>query len=118
MNPLTGVVAGGATSSLASIETLACASGETEASVEGEANVDDDTNTPGTKEAAEPAQFLLLGQEEYLEHRAPLCLLALASVGGRLASCDTQGVIKVWTSTPETATLATFISGSPGTLGT
>jgi hypothetical protein len=53
-------------------------------------------------------------------------LLALSGPGGRAASCDSGGVIKVrllhpppstqvWSSTPAPTTLATFISGAPVT---
>merc|ERR1719234_2800594 len=59
------------------------------------------------------SQYLVLGQEEYKEHRAPVTLISLSSVGGSIASCDSSGVIKVWSSSPSPATLATFISGSP-----
>ena len=42
------------------------------------------------------SSYLVLGQEDYKEHRAPVNLLALSSVGGKVASCDSSGVIKVW----------------------
>ena len=61
----------------------------------------------------EVSKYLLLGQENYREHRATVCLLAMSSVGGRVVSVDTSGVIKVWTVGPSPLTLATFISGSP-----
>jgi len=57
--------------------------------------------------------YLVLGQEDYMEHRAPVTLISLSSVGGKIASCDSSGVIKVWSSSPSPTTLATFISGLP-----
>ena len=42
------------------------------------------------------SSYLVLGHEDYKEHRAPVNLLTLSSVGGKVASCDSSGVIKVW----------------------
>ena len=39
--------------------------------------------------------YLVLGQEDYKEHRAPVTLISLSTVGGKIASCDSSGVIKV-----------------------
>ena len=61
----------------------------------------------------EVSRYLLLGQENYREHRAAVSLLAMSSVGGRVVSVDTSGVIKVWTASPSPSTIATLISGSP-----
>eukprot|EP00088_Acartia_fossae_P064642 TRINITY_DN7959_c2_g1_i2.p1 TRINITY_DN7959_c2_g1~~TRINITY_DN7959_c2_g1_i2.p1 ORF type:complete len:710 (-),score=131.14 TRINITY_DN7959_c2_g1_i2:81-2210(-) len=66
--------------------------------------------TPGTP----GNQLLLLGQEEYHEHRSSVVKLEV-STAGYVASADVSGVIKIWkpeaSSHPTTA--ATFISGSP-----
>jgi len=59
------------------------------------------------------SRYILLGQEEYSEHRSSVVLVSVSSVGGRLVSADQSGVVKVWSPTPSPATLATFISGSP-----
>ena len=63
----------------------------------------------------ETPKYLMLGHETYREHRASVCLLGFSSVGGRVVSVDSTGVIKVWTVSPIPLTLATFISGSPVT---
>ena len=46
-------------------------------------------------EAEKGSTYLVLGQEDYKEHRAPVTLISLSSVGGKIASCDSSGVIKV-----------------------
>ena len=46
-------------------------------------------------EAEKGSNYLVLGQEDYKEHRAPVTLISLSSVGGKIASCDSSGVIKV-----------------------
>jgi len=66
--------------------------------------------TPGT-----PAnQLLLLGQDEYHEHRSSVVCLQVSS-SGFIASADVSGVIKIWKpeATSHPTTSATFISGSP-----
>jgi len=73
------------------------------------------TNMSSNKHPTSPeiSSYLMLGQDSYREHRASLSLLAVSSVGGRVVSVDSSGVIKVWTTSPSPLTLATFISGSP-----
>lgn len=61
------------------------------------------------------SRYILLGQEEYSEHRSSVVLVSVSSVGGRVVSADQSGVVKVWSPTPSPSTLATFISGSPVT---
>ena len=56
---------------------------------------DEQNNDPGTEVAKKKSQYLVLGQDEYKEHRAPVTLISLSSVGGSIASCDSSGVIKV-----------------------
>jgi len=61
------------------------------------------------------SRYILLGQEEYSEHRSSVVLVCVSGVGGKVVSADQSGVIKVWSATPSPSTLATFISGSPVT---
>jgi len=92
------------------------AGGEVEKELEANEEQNDDTRIKvevTDPEADKKSHYLVLGQEEYKEHRAPVSLISLSSVGGNIASCDSSGVIKVWSSSPSPATLATFISGSP-----
>jgi hypothetical protein len=56
--------------------------------------------------------FLLLSQEEYLEHRAAVCHCRFNSSGSTAVSADVDGVVKLWTVTPTPKTLATFTSKS------
>jgi len=76
--------------------------------------------SPGVSEVSVPStpsssRYILLGQEEYSEHRSCVVLVSVSSVGGRVVSADQSGVVKVWSPTPSPSTLATFISGSPVT---
>lgn len=76
--------------------------------------------SPGVTEVSVPStpsssRYILLGQEEYSEHRSCVVLVSVSSVGGRVVSADQSGVVKVWSPTPSPSTLATFISGSPVT---
>lgn len=56
--------------------------------------------------------FLLLSQEEYGEHRAPVCHCRFNTSGSSVVSADVDGVVKLWTITPTPRTLATFFSKS------
>ncbi|XP_023724016.1 WD repeat-containing protein 91 isoform X2 [Cryptotermes secundus] len=56
--------------------------------------------------------FLLLSQEEYVEHRAPVCHCRFNSSGSTVVSADVDGIVKLWTVTPTPKTLATFASKS------
>jgi len=73
--------------------------------------------TPGSvpPTPSSSSRYILLGQEEYSEHRSSVVLVSVSSVGGRVVSADQSGVVKVWSATPSPSTLATFISGSPVT---
>ena len=89
MNPLTGLSHTGASKSAVG-------------GAEKEVGVGEEDTKTGTKvDNIDPAvhkksSYLVLGQEDYKEHRAPVNLLTLSSVGGKVASCDSSGVIKVW----------------------
>ena len=67
------------------------AGGEAEKELEANEEQNDDINPKPEKRS----NYLVLGQEDYKEHRAPVTLLSLSSVGGKIASCDSSGVIKV-----------------------
>ena len=60
----------------------------------------------------ERLDYLLLGQEEYLEHHSEITHCKFATSGSVVASSDVDGVLKVWTPSPSGAptTQATFIS--------
>ena len=63
----------------------------------GEEETSADTKVDTIDPAAQKkSSYLVLGHEDYKEHRAPVNLLTLSSVGGKVASCDSSGVIKVW----------------------
>ena len=56
--------------------------------------------------------YLLLGQEEYLEHHSEITHCRFTTSGSVVASSDVDGVLKVWAPSPSGAptTQATFIS--------
>ena len=57
--------------------------------------------------------YLLLGQEEYLEHHSEVTQCKFSSSGYTIASCDTEGVVKVWSASPgPPQTHATYVSPS------
>ena len=61
------------------------------------------------------SEYILLSQEEYLEHHAEITQCKFSSSTGYLmASSDMEGVIKVWSAGPPgpPCTLATFVSNS------
>ena len=63
----------------------------------------------------EQLEYLLLSQEEYLEHHSEVTQCKFSSSSGYLiASSDVEGVIKVWSAGPPGPphTVATFISNS------
>ncbi|KAK7868098.1 hypothetical protein R5R35_005545 [Gryllus longicercus] len=62
--------------------------------------------------SAPTSNFLLLSQEQYAEHRASITQCRFNSAGSAIASCDTDGVVKLWTLTPTPKTSATFVSKS------
>ena len=60
-------------------------------------------------------EYLLLSQEEYLEHHSEITQCKFSSLSGYLiASSDMEGIIKIWSAGPAGPphTLATFISNS------
>ncbi len=64
-----------------------------------------------TEEKTEKLDYLLLGQEEYLEHHSEITHCRFTSSGLVVASSDMDGVVKVWTPSPAgpPQTQATFI---------
>ena len=75
---------------------LKSAAGE-EAEKELEGNEEQNDDKVKVTEAEKSLKYLVLGEEDYKEHRAPVTLISLSSVGGNIASCDSSGVIKVCT---------------------
>ncbi|KAH7977377.1 hypothetical protein HPB49_001103 [Dermacentor silvarum] len=59
--------------------------------------------------SGEEDKLLLLNQEEYSEHQSCITHCKFSN-SGTLASADTAGVIKVWSSNPSPRTLATIVS--------
>ena len=56
----------------------------------------------------ERLSYLLLGQEEYLEHNSEVTQCKFSASGYNIASSDTDGVVKVWSAFPTPQTFATF----------
>ncbi|KAI0211008.1 WD repeat-containing protein 91 [Lamellibrachia satsuma] len=56
------------------------------------------------------APFLLLSQEEYVEHHSCVTQCQFCTSGHMVATLDTDGVIKVWTLQPAPVTLVTTMS--------
>ena len=58
--------------------------------------------------------YILLGQEEYMEHHSEITHCRFSHSGSVVASSDVSGVIKVWNASPPAPdTIATFISNQP-----
>ncbi|KAL5021151.1 hypothetical protein ScPMuIL_000306 [Solemya velum] len=57
--------------------------------------------------------FILLSQEEYGEHHSAISYCRFSNTGNYVASVDVDGVVKVWSWSPQPATAATVMSKSP-----
>ncbi|XP_077991954.1 WD repeat-containing protein 91-like [Glandiceps talaboti] len=57
--------------------------------------------------------FIVLSQEEYIEHHSSITQCRFSTSGTSVASADTDGVVKVWSYSPCTSTSATIMSKSP-----
>ena len=54
---------------------------------------------------------MYIGQEEYFEHKSEVTQCKFSSEGYNIASCDVDGVVKVWSASPGPPnTFATFVS--------
>ncbi|GAB1607859.1 hypothetical protein Ahia01_001069800, partial [Argonauta hians] len=71
-----------------------------------------DTDACIKDESAE-LPFLLLSQEEYGEHRSGICYCRFSNSSQYVASLDADGVVKVWTWSPQPSTQATCMAKSP-----
>ncbi|CAG2067433.1 unnamed protein product, partial [Timema podura] len=60
--------------------------------------------------AASSTAFLLLSQDVFNDHRAAICQCKFNTSGSSVISCDTDGVIKLWNTSPTPN--ATFVSKS------
>ncbi|XP_053407705.1 WD repeat-containing protein 91-like [Mercenaria mercenaria] len=67
---------------------------------------------PKTLETIHEKPFLLLSQDEYSEHRASVSYARFSNSGQYVASVDVDGVVKVWTWSPQANTAATVMSKS------
>ncbi|XP_041369191.1 WD repeat-containing protein 91-like isoform X2 [Gigantopelta aegis] len=56
--------------------------------------------------------FLLLSQEEYGEHHSAISYCKFSMSGQYISSLDVDGIVKVWTWSPQPATMATVMSKS------
>ncbi|KAK7486232.1 hypothetical protein BaRGS_00022555 [Batillaria attramentaria] len=63
--------------------------------------------------AGEQCPFLLLSEDDYLEHQSAVCYSRFSSTGQHIASLDADGVVKVWTWSPQPCTTATVMSRAP-----
>ncbi|XP_060072966.1 WD repeat-containing protein 91-like [Ylistrum balloti] len=70
------------------------------------------TESKAPAPGAESCPFLPLSQEEYCEHRAALSYCRFSNTGQYIASVDVDGVVKVWTWSPQPTTAATVMSKS------
>nr|CAD7403289.1 unnamed protein product [Timema poppensis] len=61
---------------------------------------------------ASSTAFLLLSQDVFNDHRAAICQCKFNTSGSSVISCDTDGVIKLWNTSPTPKTQATFVSKS------
>ncbi|XP_071946900.1 WD repeat-containing protein 91-like [Antedon mediterranea] len=57
--------------------------------------------------------FLVLSQDEYIEHHSAITTCKFSSSVSMVASADIDGVVKVWRFSPSPATVATIMSKSP-----
>ncbi|XP_076461207.1 WD repeat-containing protein 91-like [Babylonia areolata] len=57
--------------------------------------------------------FLVLSDDVYLEHRSAVCYSRFSLSGHHVASLDTDGIVKVWTWSPQPSTTATVMSRAP-----
>ncbi|XP_036368217.1 WD repeat-containing protein 91 isoform X1 [Octopus sinensis] len=71
------------------------------------------SNYSKVSDDSEELPFLLLSQEEYGEHRSGICYCRFSNSGQYVASLDADGVVKVWTWSPQPATKATCMAKSP-----
>ncbi|XP_052772488.1 WD repeat-containing protein 91-like isoform X1 [Mya arenaria] len=71
-----------------------------------------DTVSEPVSEAGQEKPFLLLSQDEYNEHRSAISYARFSNSGQYIASVDVDGVVKVWTWSPEANTAATVMSKS------
>nr|CAD7434509.1 unnamed protein product [Timema monikensis] len=62
--------------------------------------------------SASSTAFLLLSQDVFNDHRAAICQCKFNTSGSSVISCDTDGVIKLWNTSPTPKTQATFVSKS------
>ncbi|KAI8486466.1 WD repeat-containing protein 91 [Branchiostoma belcheri] len=66
-----------------------------------------------TKETEEQHPFLVLSQEDYIEHHSSITHCRFSVSGTCIASADIDGVVKVWNFSPAPVTIATIMSKSP-----
>ncbi|XP_035673816.1 WD repeat-containing protein 91-like isoform X3 [Branchiostoma floridae] len=66
-----------------------------------------------TKEIEEQHPFLVLSQEDYIEHHSSITHCRFSVSGTCIASADIDGVVKVWNFSPAPVTIATIMSKSP-----
>ncbi|KAK7109370.1 WD repeat-containing protein 91-like [Littorina saxatilis] len=96
--------------------------GRLESAVEEAGSVESQLTVPvdyGPVESLRPipegkqCPFLVLSDDEYLEHQSAICYSRFSLTGQHIASLDTNGIVKVWTWSPQPSTTATVMSRAP-----
>lgn len=62
--------------------------------------------------ADDQGPFLLLSQEDYKEHRSAISYARFSVMGQYVASVDVDGIVKIWSWSPQPVTCATVMSKS------
>lgn len=62
--------------------------------------------------AEDQGPFLLLSQEDYKEHRSAISYARFSVMGQYVASVDVDGIVKIWSWSPQPVTCATVMSKS------
>ncbi|XP_014667934.1 PREDICTED: WD repeat-containing protein 91-like isoform X2 [Priapulus caudatus] len=65
------------------------------------------------EESKEAPPFLLLSQDEYREHQSAIVHCRFSPLAGMVASCDLDGIVKVWSVSPVPSTVVVVMTKSP-----
>ncbi|KAL8579039.1 hypothetical protein ACOMHN_035978 [Nucella lapillus] len=80
------------------------------------------SSSSGDQDTVEPLQpsaegkqcpFLVLSDDVYQEHQSAVCYSRFSLSGHHVASLDADGIVKVWTWSPQPSTTATVMSRAP-----
>lgn len=106
----TSDIVGSPRHSIGSMPQTAAEKASVESCVGGE--VDNLRNSVTDVGAAESSGFLLLSQDEYVEHSSCIVQCKSSHSGQSVASLDVDGVMKVWSFQPNPSTIASTMSKS------